>query len=63
MRSSGEPDIGEYVHWNRVTWHLRELNRFQKVVVHTIAYSNSEWYRDQLSKIAEIAGGEFKWSE
>ena len=63
MLSSGEPDIGEYVHWNRVTWHLKELNRFQKVVVHTIAYSNSEWYRDQLSKIAEVTGGEFKWSE
>jgi hypothetical protein len=63
MLSSGEPDIGEYVHWNRVTWYLKELDRFHKVVVHTIAYSNSPWYRDQLAKIAEVTGGEFKGSE
>jgi hypothetical protein len=63
LLSSGEPDIGEYVHWNRVSWHLRDVNRFRKLVVHTIAYSDSEWYRSQLEKIAEVTGGEFKWFE
>jgi hypothetical protein len=63
LLSSGEPDIGLYVHWNRVTWHLKELNRFQKVVVHTIAYSDSEWYRSQIQKIAEATGGEYRWFE
>ncbi len=60
LLSSGEPDIGTYVHWNRVTWHLRELNRFHKVVVHTIVYSDSDWYRQQLEKISEVTGGEHR---
>jgi hypothetical protein len=51
------------VHWNRVTWHLADLNRFHKVVVHTIAYSDNQWFRDQLEKIAEVTGGEFRWFE
>jgi len=63
LLSSGEPEVGTYVHWNRVTWHLRELNRFRKVVVHAVAYSDSQWYRDQLQKIAEATGGEFVWFE
>jgi len=63
LLSSGEPEIGLYVHWNRITWHLREINRFRKVVVHAIAYSDSKWYRDQLEKIAEATGGEFRWFE
>jgi hypothetical protein len=63
LLSSGEPDIGLYVHWNRVTWHLRELNRFHKLVVHAIAYDKEEGYRDQLRKIAEATGGEFKGFE
>ena len=63
LLSSGEPDIGLYVHWNRVTYQLKELNRFHKVVFHTIAYSDNQWYRDQLEKIAEATGGEFKWFE
>lgn len=58
LLSSGEPDIGTYVHWNRVTEHLRDLNRFHKVTVHTIAYSEHESYRTQLAKIAEATGGE-----
>jgi hypothetical protein len=61
--SSGEPDVGLYVHWNRVTWHLKELNRFQKVVVHTIAYSDNSWHREQIEKIAEATGGEYRWFE
>lgn len=63
LLSSGEPDIGLYVHWPRVTWHLRELNRFHKLVVHAIAYDKEQGYRDQLRKIAEATGGEFKGFE
>lgn len=61
LLSSGEPDIGLYVHYNRVTRHLADLNRFHKVTVHTIAYTDSEWFRDQLQKIAEVTGGHFEW--
>jgi hypothetical protein len=63
LLSSGEPDIGTYVHWNRVTWHLAELNRFHKVVVHTIVYSDSAWYREQLEKISSVTGGEHRGFE
>ena len=63
LLSSGEPDIGTYVHWNRVAAHLADLNRFHKVRVHAIAYSDSEYYREQLEKIASATGGEFKWFE
>ena len=59
LLSSGEPEVGLYVHWNRLTAHLRDRNRFHGVVVHTVAYSDSEWYRDQLRKIAEATGGAF----
>lgn len=61
LLSSGEPDTGQYVHWNRVTRHLADLNRFHKVVVHTVAYTDNEWFRDQLQKIAEVTGGHFEW--
>ena len=61
LLSSGEPDVGLYVHWNRITAHLKDLNRFRKVVIHTIAYSDNKWFRDQLEKIAEATGGEFTW--
>jgi hypothetical protein len=60
LLSSGEPDVGLYVHWNRVTSHLRDLNRFRKLVVHTVVYSERQWYRDQLQKIAESTGGRFQ---
>ncbi len=60
LLSSGEPDIGTYVHWNRVTWQLADLNRFRKLTIHTIAYTDEKWYRDQLEKIAEVTGGEFR---
>lgn len=60
LLSSGEPDVGKYVHWNRVTENLIELNRFHKVTVHTIAYTDNGWYREQLEKIAEAGNGEFK---
>jgi len=63
LLSSGEPDIGLYVHWNRVTRHLRDLNRFHKVTIHTVVYSGRKWYRDQLEKIAQTTGGDFKWFE
>jgi HEAT repeat protein len=61
LLSSGEPDVGLYVHWNRVTRHLQDLNRFHKVVVHTVVYSESQWFRDQLEKIAAATGGRFQW--
>ncbi len=61
LLSSGEPDVGLYVHWNRVTRHLKDLTRFHKVVVHTVVYSGRKWYRDQLQRIAEATGGDFKW--
>ena len=61
LLSSGEPDTGLYVHWNRITRHLRDLNRFHKVVIHSIVYSDRKWYRDQLEKIAQATGGDFKW--
>lgn len=61
LLSSGEPDTGLYVHWNRVTRHLADLNRFHKVTVHTIAFTDNEWFRDQLQKIAEATGGHFEW--
>jgi hypothetical protein len=63
LLSSGEPDIGTYVHWNRVTLHLKEANRFRKLRIHTVAYSGNQWFRDQLEKIAEATGGEFRWFE
>lgn len=61
LLSSGEPDTGLYVHWNRVTRHLADLNRFHKVVVHTVAYTDNQWFRDQLQKLAEVTGGHFQW--
>jgi len=63
LLSSGEPDTGKYVHWNRVTAHLQDINRYQMVTVHTIAYSDNGWYREQMEKIAQATGGEFKWFE
>ncbi|MSR63144.1 MAG: hypothetical protein EXS08_11940 [Planctomycetes bacterium] len=63
LLSSGEPEVGLYVHWSRVTWHLKELNRFRRVVVHAIAYSDSKGYRGQLERIAEATGGEFRFVE
>jgi hypothetical protein len=63
LLSSGEPDTGTYVHWNRVTLHLKERNRFRKLRIHAIAYSDNEWYRDQIQRIAESTGGEFRWFE
>jgi hypothetical protein len=63
LLSSGEPDIGQYVHWNRVTWHLADENRFRKLVVHAIAYHHEQWFRDQLEKIAQTTDGEFRFVE
>jgi hypothetical protein len=31
--------------------------------VHSVAYSDNQWYRDQLEKISEATGGEFQWFE
>ena len=62
LPSSGDPEVGLYVHWNRVPEHLRELNRFHKVTIHCVAYTNSDWYREHLENIAKCTGGEFKAS-
>jgi hypothetical protein len=51
------------VHWNRVTQHLKERNRFRKLRVHAIAYSDNAGYRAQLERIADATGGEFRWFE
>lgn len=59
LLSSGEPEVGEYVHYNRVVEHLLDLNRFRKLVVHTVVYSDEKWYQDQLIKISEATGGKF----
>lgn len=63
LLSSGEPDTGLYVHWNRVTRHISDLNRFHKVTVHSVAYTDNKWYRDQLEKIAQVTDGTFVWFE
>ncbi len=63
LLSSGEPEIGLYVHWNRVARYVSDINRFQKVVIHSVAYSDVKWYRDQLEKIAQATGGEFVFEE
>lgn len=60
LLASGEPEIGLYVHHNRVTEHLRELQRFHKVVVHGVAYTESDWYADQIEEICKATGGEFR---
>jgi HEAT repeat protein len=63
LLSSGEPEVGLYVHWNRVCEQLADLNRFHKVVVNTVCWSDSKWYRDQLEHIALATGGTFAGEE
>lgn len=63
LLSSGEPEIGLYVHWNRVVAHLEDINRFHKLTVHSVAYSANDWYRTQLERIAKATGGEFVYEE
>jgi hypothetical protein len=60
LLSSGEPDTGLYVHWNRVTYQLQELNRFHKITVHSIAYTDNDWYAQQLERISDCTDGEFR---
>lgn len=60
LLASGEPEIGLYVHHNRVTEHLKELQRFHKVVVHGVAYTDSDWYAEQIEEICKATGGEFR---
>lgn len=59
LLSSGEPEVGLYVHWNRVTEHLRILNRHHKVTIHGVSYTASAWYRSQIENIAKATGGRF----
>ena len=60
LLASGEPEIGLYVHHNRITEHLRELQRFHKVVVHGVAYTDSDWYAKQIEEVCKATGGEFR---
>jgi hypothetical protein len=48
------------VHWNRVTYQLQELNRFHKITVHSIAYTDNDWYAQQLERISDCTDGEFR---
>jgi len=59
LLSSGEPEVGLYVHWNRVCEHLAIVNRHFKVVVHGVSYTDSDWFRQQIEHIAESTGGKF----
>ncbi|MFT4540070.1 MAG: hypothetical protein ACI835_002519 [Planctomycetota bacterium] len=63
LLSSREPEVGFYVHWNRLTDDLIDINRFHKIVVHSIAYSDGDDYRDQLERIAKCTGGNFQFYE
>jgi HEAT repeat protein len=59
LLSSGEPEVGLYVHWNRVCEHLALLNRQHKIVIHGVSYTDVKWYRDQIEHIATSTGGKF----
>ena len=63
LLSSGEPEAGLYVHWNRLTDYLQDINRFRKIVVNSVAYSDNKYYRDQLERIAQVTGGRFQFYE
>ena len=58
LLTSGEPDRGLYVHGNRISAHLKDLNRFHKVVIHVVAYSVK--FGHHFKPIAEATGGEYK---
>jgi HEAT repeat protein len=60
LLASGEPEVGLYVHHNRITEHLLELRRFHKVTVHGVAYTDSDWYASQIEEICKATGGEFR---
>jgi HEAT repeat protein len=60
LMASGEPEIGVYVHYNRIVEHLRELQRFHKTVVHGVVYTDSDWYAKQIEEICKATGGEYR---
>jgi len=66
LMSDGEPQIGTYVHYNRVVNHLQRRNVLHRMVVHTVSVSDpswsdgvKEWYRSQLREIAKGTGGKY----
>ena len=63
LLASGEPEVGVYVHFNRIVMHLRELQRFQKFVIHGVVYTDSNWYAKQIEEICKSSGGEFRHVE
>ncbi len=61
LLASGEPEVGLYVHYNRIALYLRERQRFGKFVVHGVVYTDSDWYAKQIEEICRATGGEFRW--
>jgi hypothetical protein len=59
LLTSGEPDVGLYVHGNRIAESLADINRFQKVVLHAVAYSKERFW-GHIRAIAEATGGQFE---
>jgi len=62
MLSSGEPDVGLYVHGNRIAENLADLNRFHKVVLHAVAYSSNGFW-NHIRDISSATGGRFEGFE
>ncbi len=60
LLASGEPEVGLYVHYNRIVLQLRERQRFGKFVVHGVVYTHSDWYARQIEEISRSTGGEFR---
>lgn len=66
LMSDGEPEVGLYVHYNRVVDHLSRRNILRKMVFHTVHIADpswnaatTEWYRSQLREIAKATGGKY----
>jgi hypothetical protein len=59
MLTSGEPDVGLYVHGNRIAESIADVNRFQKVVLHAVAYSKESYWR-HIRQISDAMGGQFE---
>ena len=59
MLTSGEPDVGLYVHGNRIAESIADVNRFQKVVLHAVAYSKEAYWR-HIRQISDAMGGQFE---
>lgn len=56
LLSSGEPEVGLYVHHNRVAAHIKDLNRFYQVTIHAVVYDEGG-YLFQIEEISKVTGG------